>query len=86
MTNTLIVSLDTRSLGSVRSLHLDRARVAELQVVSLKSLGQLDVRYTPIMFLDLRVCAALCWVRGCTDNGRDILTAPGVERDDNNMW
>ena len=61
---------------------MDDTDISELDVSNLKNLEQLGIERTKIARLDLTGMPKLQAVWGCTDNGRVVLTADGVWRDD----
>ena len=64
----------------MRKLNCARSGISDLSVEGLILLERLDIDGTTIMYIDLTMLPKLNLVYGCTDNGRVVLTAEGVER------
>ena len=77
---TPITLLSTQSMNRLWLFNLWGTKIYALDTAPLRSLVEIDIRYTPITELDLRSSSMLMKVEGC--RGRGVLTVPGVKRYD----
>ena len=80
VSETDLMVLEVSGCTRLRELRCDETKISQLQVENLLVLEKLYINRTVIKRLDLTKLPKLKEVIGCTDNGRVVLTAEGVDR------
>ena len=65
MIGSLVKKFSTKSLGRLTRLDMYSSKVESVDTEPLLSLDWINVKYTPIVRIDLRCCKALTKVEGC---------------------
>ena len=86
VSSTELTVLDISGCTWLRKLRCQDTKISQLQVERLLVLEELCIRGAGIKHIDLTKLPKLNVVYGCDDNGCIVLTAKGVQRDDDGSY